>query len=84
MLLRLFCQIKYVTKFMVTPSTYYIIYGRKLYNIICIWVIYLFFKPKLLNIGLISMHCKRGYSKKSTDVSILFKQNSDIPNNFYL
>ena len=43
---------------MVTPCTYYIIYGRKLYNMIHVWVIYQQkFESRLLTIGLISMHC---------------------------
>ena len=42
LLQRLFCQNKYATKY-ITPCTYYIIYGRKLYNMIHVWVIYQFF-----------------------------------------
>ena len=54
---RLFCQNKYATKY-ITPCTHYIIYGRKLYNMIHVWVIYqFFFEPILLTICLIAMHC---------------------------
>ena len=43
----------------------------------------LFFEPRLLAICLIAMYCN-GDIKKSIEVSILFKQNFVMPNNFYL
>ena len=43
----------------------------------------LFFEPRLLTIFLIAMYCN-GDIKKSIEVSILFKQNFVMPNNFYL
>ena len=43
----------------------------------------LFFEPRLLTICLIAMYCN-GDIKKSIEVSILFKQNFVMPNNFYL
>ena len=44
----------------------------------------LFFEPRLLTICLIAMYCNGDILRNQSEVSILFKQNSVIPNNFYL
>ena len=44
----------------------------------------LFFEPRLLTICLIAMYCNGDILRNQSEVSILFKQNSVMPNNFYL
>ena len=44
----------------------------------------LFFEPRLLTICLIAMYCNGDILRNQSEVSILFKQNSVMPNNFYV
>ena len=44
----------------------------------------LFFEPRLLTICLIAMYCNGDILRNQSEVLILFKQNSVMPNNFYL
>ena len=44
----------------------------------------LFFEPRLLTICLIAMYCNGDILRNQSEVSILFKQNSVMPNNLYL
>ena len=60
-------------------------------NISLLYILYniwskalLFFEPRLLTICLIAMYCNGDILRNQSEVSILFKQNSVMPNNFYL
>ena len=58
---------------------------HSLYILYNIWSkVLLFFEPRLLTICLIAMYCNGDILRNQSEVSILFKQNSVMPNNLYL